>query len=94
MPKRPPSDEAILAAVVELADDGFCNRRDLVAHFRGHGERDMRKSIGRSIRRGFLFERRAPDGRLFVALTEEGWRVHRSQAAATSGDASRSASAE
>jgi hypothetical protein len=65
--------EEILKAVVDLADDGFCLRRELVPRFRGHGERELRKSIARTVRQGMLLERRGPDGRLYLALTGEGW---------------------
>ena len=47
-----PSDEEILRAIVALGDDGFVPRHRLVAHFRGQGEREMRRAIGRSARRG------------------------------------------
>jgi len=76
--KRWPADEEILAAVVELADDGFCKRRDLVPLFRGVGERSLRKSISRAARRGLVLERRAPDGRCYLAVTGEGWELLRS----------------
>jgi hypothetical protein len=73
-----PEDE-ILEAVVDLADDGFCWRRELVPRFRGLGERDLRKSIARAVRHGLLLERRGPDGRLYLALTGEGWESLRSK---------------
>jgi hypothetical protein len=73
MRRRLPTDEEILAVIVELADDGFCPRRDLVLHFRQSGERDLRRSIGRAARRGLILERRGPDGRSYLALSSEGW---------------------
>jgi hypothetical protein len=76
MRRRLRSDEEILAAIVELADDGFCPRRDLVLHFQS-GERDLRRSISRAIRRGLLLERRGPDGRSYLALSSEGWEQFR-----------------
>jgi hypothetical protein len=66
-------EEDILEAVVDLADDGFCLRRELVPRFRGLGERELRRSIARAVRQGLLLERRGPDGRLYLALTGEGW---------------------
>ena len=75
--RRRPTDEEILAAVVELADDGFCNRRDLALHLRRYGERELMKSIARAARRNLLLERRTADG-TYLALTAEGWTVHRS----------------
>jgi hypothetical protein len=67
----------ILEAVVDLADDGFCLRRELVPRFRGLGERELRKSIARAVRQGLLLERRGPDGRSYLALTGEGWETLR-----------------
>jgi hypothetical protein len=67
------AEEEVLAAVVELADDGFCERRDLRQRFPRLGERELRQSIGRAARRGLLLERRAPDGRQYLALSSEGW---------------------
>lgn len=74
--------EEILAAVVELADDGFCGSRDLVPLFRGLGERGLRRSIRRATRLGLLLERRGPDGRTYVALAGEGWSLLESRAGA------------
>jgi hypothetical protein len=75
--RRRPSDEEILAAIVELADDGFCERRELALRLRGFGERDLMKSIARAGRRNLILERRVPDGRVYLALTSEGWAVQR-----------------
>jgi hypothetical protein len=66
-------EREILKAVVALADDGFCLRRELIPHFRGLGERDLRRSIARAVRGGLLLERRGPDGRLYLAVSGEGW---------------------
>ena len=65
--------EEVLAAVVELADDGFCEKRALAARFPRLGERDLRRSVARAARQGLLLERRGPDGRTYFALTSEGW---------------------
>ena len=73
------TDEELLAAVVEFADDGFCPWRDLVPRFRPLSDRDLRRAIGRAVRRGLLLERRAPDGRSYVALTGEGWDLLRAR---------------
>ena len=72
-----PSDEEILRAIVAIGDDGFVPRQQLVAGFRGQGERDMRRAIGRSARRGLVLERKDPDGRSFVAVSSEGWEALR-----------------
>jgi len=76
--RRLATPEEILAAVVELADDGFCERRLLALRFRGLGERDLRRSISRAARGGLLLERRGPDGRIYLALSSEGWERIRS----------------
>ena len=73
-----PSDEEILRAIVALGDDGFVRRHELVARFRGRGEREMRRAIGRSARRGLLLERKDLAGRSFVAVSTEGWEALRS----------------
>ena len=73
-----PSDEEILRAIVALGDDGFVRRHELVARFGGQGEREMRRAIGRSARRGLLLERKDPAGRSFVAVSTEGWEALRS----------------
>jgi hypothetical protein len=72
-----PSDEEILRAIVALGDDGFVRRHELVARFRGQGERDMRRAIGRTARRGLLLERKDPAGRSFLAVSAEGWQALR-----------------
>jgi hypothetical protein len=71
--RRLATPEEILVAIVELADDGFCERRELTLRFRGLGERDLRRSISRAARSGLLLERRGPDGRAYLAVSSEGW---------------------
>jgi hypothetical protein len=73
-----PSDEEILRAIVDLGDDGFVPRHRLVVRFRGQGERNMRRAIGRSARRGLLLERKDTGGQSFVAVSSEGWEALRS----------------
>jgi hypothetical protein len=72
-----PSDEEILRAIVAIGDDGFVPRHQLVARFSGQGEREMRRAIGRSARRGLVLERRDPAGRRFLAVSVEGWEALR-----------------
>jgi DNA-binding MarR family transcriptional regulator len=71
--KKLPTPEAVLEAVVTLADDGFCTRSALVPRFRGLGERDLRRAVNRAERQGLILERRGPDGRIYLSLTSEGW---------------------
>lgn len=75
--RRRPTDEDILEAIADLVDDGFCERRELLAGFRGFGERELLASLARAARRNLILERRGPDGRSYVALTSEGWNVYR-----------------
>jgi hypothetical protein len=75
--RRRPTDEQILEAIVDLADDGFCERRQLVSGLRGYSERDLMASLKRAARRNLILERRGPDTRTYLALTSEGWNVHR-----------------
>jgi hypothetical protein len=73
-----PSDEEILRAIVAIGDDGFVPRHEVVVRFRGQGEREMRRAIGRSARRGLLLERKDPQGRSFLAVSSDGWDALRS----------------
>lgn len=71
------TDEEVLSAVVAVADDGFAPYREIATRLPRHGEREIRRSVGRAARRGLLVERRGGDGRRHFALTAEGWRLHR-----------------
>jgi hypothetical protein len=71
------ADEALLAAIVEAADDGFYPWRDLLPRLRPLSGRELRRSVSRAARRGLLLERRGLDGRAYVALTGEGWALLR-----------------
>ena len=72
-----PAPEQVLAAIVELADDGFCRRSELASRFPKLGERDLRRALRRAVAQGLVLERRGPDGAFHVALTSEGWNLHR-----------------
>lgn len=76
--RKLPSPEEIVAAIVDLADDGFCRRGELAQRFRGLGERDLRRAVRRAIGQGLVIERRGPDGAFHVAVSSEGWNLHRS----------------
>lgn len=74
---RLPAAEDVLAAIVDLADDGFCRRSELALRFPGLGERDLRRAVRRAIALGLVIERRGPDGAFHLALSSEGWNLHR-----------------
>lgn len=75
--KLPPPEE-IVAAIVELADDGFCRRGELAQRFPKLGTRDLRRALRRAVAQGFVIERRGPEGGLHLAVSSEGWNLHRS----------------
>jgi hypothetical protein len=75
------TDEDVLGAMVELAGDGYCPVADLLPLLPKRTHADRRRAIHRSINRGLLIERRAPDGRVHVAIASEGWRELRVRAA-------------
>jgi hypothetical protein len=74
---RLPEAEDILAAIVDLTDDGFCRRSELALRFPGLGERDLRRAVRRAIARGLVLERRGPEGAFHLSLSSEGWNLHR-----------------
>ncbi|MET0557662.1 MAG: hypothetical protein ABW065_03180 [Solirubrobacterales bacterium] len=55
--------------------------RQLAPRFSAVGERNLRRALKRTVRRGLLLERKSPEGAGFVALTSEGWKLQRSQSA-------------
>lgn len=76
--RRLPPPEEVVAAIVELADDGFCRRGELAQRFPRLGARDLRRAVRRAVAQGFVLERRGPDGAFHVTVTSEGWNLHRS----------------
>jgi hypothetical protein len=75
--KQLPSPDEIVAAIVALADDGFCRRGELTQRFTGLGERDLRRALRRAVALGLVLERRGPDGGFHLAVTSEGWNRQR-----------------
>ena len=73
-----PSPEQIVAAIVELADDGFCRRSELAQRFPGTGAQDLRRALRRAIAQGLVIERRGPDGGFHLAVSSEGSNMRRS----------------
>jgi hypothetical protein len=75
--KLPPPEE-VVAAIVEVADDGYCRRGELRQRFPRLGERDLRRAVRRAVTLGLVLERRGPDGAWHVAVSSEGWNLRRS----------------
>jgi hypothetical protein len=73
-----PSPEEIVAAIVVLADDGFCRRGELAQRFPRLGSRDLGRALRRAVAQGFVIERRGPDGGSHFAVSSEGWNLRRS----------------
>jgi hypothetical protein len=70
--RRVPSDEQLLRTIVDLVDDGFCSRGELVLRL-GAGESEARRAIGRAARQGLVLQRVGLDGRKYYAVSGEGW---------------------
>lgn len=78
-PRRPlPAPEQIAAAIVALADDGYCRRGELALRFPKLGARDLQRALRRAVALGLVIERRGPDGAFHLAVSSEGWNLHRS----------------
>jgi hypothetical protein len=76
------TDDDVLAAIVELAGDGYCLLANLLPLFPSRfSHADRRRAVHRSINRGLVIQRRGPDGREHVAIASEGWRQLRARAA-------------
>jgi hypothetical protein len=76
--RKLPPPEQVVAAIVDLADDGYCRRAELAPRFPGLGERDLRRALRRAVALGLVIERRGPDGAWHLAVSSEGWNLHRS----------------
>jgi len=72
-----PSAEDVLRAVVALADDGFCRRRELRSRFPKLGERELRQAAKRAVAAGLVLERRDREGVSHLAASSEGWSLLR-----------------
>jgi hypothetical protein len=71
------SDQDVLAAIEELAGDGFCLAPRLLDSLPRGTHADRRRAINWTIKKGMVIERRGPDGRMHLALASEGWRLLR-----------------
>lgn len=72
MPRRAPTTEELLAAIVELGGDGFVRRDVLQQRFPRASARDFRRALGRAVNGGFVISRRA-GGAVHLAIASEGW---------------------
>ena len=71
-----PSDQEILAGIEKLAGDGYCAAYDLhLGPFRGRDRIAVRSGLRRAVSHGLVLEQRGPDGRRYVGIAAEGWRV-------------------
>jgi len=75
------TDEDVLKAIVERAGDGYCLAADLLPSLPKFAHADRHRALRRAVNRGLVLERRGPDGRQHVAISSEGWRLLRAQAA-------------
>jgi hypothetical protein len=71
-----PTTEELLAAVSELAGDGFVRRHELQQRFPKVASRDFRRALGRAVNGGFLISRRT-GGSAHLAIASEGWAMLR-----------------
>lgn len=77
-PRKPlPSPEEIVAAIIGLADDGFCRRSELAQSLPRLQSRDLRRALQRAVSQGLVIERRGPDGTFHLAVSSEGWNRRR-----------------
>ncbi len=72
-----PPAEDVVAAIVDLADDGYTRRGELAQRFPALGERDLRRAVRHAVALGLVIERRGPDGGFHLAVSSEGWNLLR-----------------
>ena len=71
-----PSDREVLDGIRSLAGDGYCPAYDLhLGPFRDRDRSAVRSGVRRAISHGLVLERRGPDGRVYVGIAAEGWRI-------------------
>lgn len=82
MMQRRLEPEQLLEAIAAVADDGFVTAAELHPRLPRVSRRDLERGLARAANRGLVLLRRAPDGRRYAALSEEGWRALRAARAA------------
>ena len=83
-----PTTEDLLAAVSDLAGDGFVRRHVLQQRFPRVESRDFRRALNRAVNGGFLISRRF-EGSAHLAIAAEGWAMLGPLASRRSADSSR-----
>ena len=74
--RKLPSDQEIVGGITQIADDGFCSAYDLhLRPFRHLDRRTLAKALRRAANRGLILQRQGTDGRRYVAVATEGWRL-------------------
>jgi hypothetical protein len=78
--RQQPSDYEIVDGITKLAGDGYCPAYDLhLEPFRPVERRTLAKALRRAANRGLILERTGPEGRRYVAVATEGWRLIQAQ---------------
>ena len=75
------TDDDVLQAIDALTGDGYCLAADVLPQLPRRSHADRRRALHRSVGRGLVIQRRGPDGRSYVAIASEGWRLLRERAA-------------
>jgi hypothetical protein len=78
MKRKKVAPNELLAVIAAEVDDGFCPASSLAPHFPKLSHRDLVRLRKQATRRGLVLERRGSNGRVYLALTSEGWRALRS----------------
>lgn len=73
-------DQHVLGAIEALGGDGYAPMPEVMAALPRRSHADRRRAIHRSVTRGLAIERRGPDGRAYLAIASEGWRLLREAA--------------
>jgi hypothetical protein len=74
--RKPPDDEEIVGGIIAVAGDGYCPAYELhLRPFRHLDRGVLGRALRRAANRGLILERRGPDGRRYVAVAPEGWRL-------------------